>query len=288
MFHRQLHGAMSCQSMGRNCRLQFKVEIINDDQEDQQDLTMYDEDSSVALDDLMEGGSTHSSLGMGPFAPSNLLGGHQECSFDLENSQEWDDLLLSEAYHYQSSSFCLHDETGELNMEVDGAGCSKTKQHQHPPLRELLKETSSRRMLMDGARQHSSRRLLFAMPQKQVSSRRLLLPRTIDRECSTNSLLSSSNHIRASSRSLLSNLSEHKEETRFNQDSIASMTPSMSSSRHSLLARQNSSSRRLLLARQQSSSRRKLFASAKQSSSRRFLLKRQISSHRMMIASKAR
>ena len=323
MFHRQIQGPMACQPMGRNGSLEFKVEMIHDcgcgeDYSNDQDMSMYDEDASVALDDLLVDGKavSEANKGLATMARTNhnLLGGGNEACFSLDNDESWDDLLLCEAYHYQSNSHITETMLNEsvpqqpekIELEMESSA-HRAKQQQAPPLRELLKQRSSRRMLMESAR--------------QFSSRRLLLP-SMDR-CSSRSLLLSAAD-RCSSRSLLSDiLCEHEEEE---EQSLLPMEPARQSSSRRLLLpsldrrssrslllsaadrcssrsllsdilceeeeeehvpptapRRQASARRLLLTRQ-SSSRRKLFASAKQSSSRRFFLKRQISSPRMLAA----
>ena len=291
ILQRQLHDTLSCQSMGRNGRFQYKLEMINGEEDDHNSVMMmydYDDDGSIALDDAMESASNHSTGSYfltGPHSHATLLGGgsHDDC-FDLDNSEEWDDLLLSEAYHYQPSNNnddTLHDLLEHTEKDGMDFGIDTSNHKKQPPLRELLKQTSSRRLLMDSARQSSSRRMLFAN-KRQFSSRRLLL-QSSDRSSSQSLSLSSAHQL--SSRSLLLDLCEHEEEEP-QEDSLLSASSAHLPSRQMLtttsLTRQGSSSRRLMLTRQSSSSRRKLFSSAKQSSSRRYLLKRQVSSHRML------
>ena len=203
MFHRQIQGPMACQPMGRNGSLEFKVEMIHDcgcgeDYSNDQDMSMYDEDASVALDDLLVDGKavSEANKGLATMARTNhnLLGGGNEACFSLDNDESWDDLLLCEAYHYQSNSHITETMLNEsvpqqpekIELEMESSA-HRAKQQQAPPLRELLKQRSSRRMLMESARQFSSRRLL--LPSMDRCSSRSLLLSAADR-CSSRSLLS--------------------------------------------------------------------------------------------------
>lgn len=156
----------------------------------QESVASFADEGSVAIEELVERTNNTGGSGLRP-------GSHGSSGFDLDNSEEWDELLLSEAYHYTNNDESMDkfelpaDDDGldgslhsmfSLNHSVHSTHSQSSKR---PPLREILKQSSSRRMLMDSARQLSSRRLLASTgfsnrsmleTFKRTSSRSLLLP----------------------------------------------------------------------------------------------------------------
>ena len=259
-------------TMGRRSRFEFRVEIINRDNFDSSDhesLKVIDDECSLGFDELMDAGSNHS-------FSQRLRTESQDSGFDLDNSEEWDNLLLSEAYAYVKEDITLDFQAQPaVDETIDGSLHSISKR---PPLQVLLKQTSSRRMLMESARQSSSRRMLSCSGSVGSSGRSLLDSFT---RGSSRSLLFPPME-RRSSQSLLSDLKieDAEEEPSLLLSSTSFISQGTTSSRRLQMLRQ-SSSRRMLLSTQ-SSSRRKLFSSAKQASSRRLLLSRQMSGHSIL------
>eukprot|EP00977_Amphora_coffeiformis_P015183 scaffold4442_cov125-Amphora_coffeaeformis.AAC.14 len=271
--------------MGRRGELTFAIVVINDDGSEDQNLHIMDDDEcSMALEDVVNSGN--------PTDPSNSAkhsSGCRDFAFEFDSScgDEWDSLLLSEAYHYQFNN------KDDLPFEVATKEIREATTHDRvddspslnvaPPFRELLQQSSSRRLLMETTRQYSSRRLLLAST-RQVSSLRLVP--SVDRSSSRRLLAAPLQS--GSSQSLLRNMPQRDDmaepnllmdELNPNLAQVHSSTPTASRRMH--MHRQQSSSRRIVLLNKQPSSRRLLFSCAKQSSSGRLLLKRQISSHLM-------
>lgn len=239
--------------MGRLGQLRFEEITIQDigNEESDNPMSMYDDDCSIALEEIMNTGRVFESFNNAkPTIRSDLV------SFDLDNSDErWDKLLLSEAYHYETKHKGDHDSNVSANELSQGSTYLEAK----PSKQELIKQSSSRIL---------SHRALFPST-RQTSSGRLLQP--VDRS-SSQSLLGSFSRT-DSSQSLLS-FSGTTEETKETREDPPNCSPCR---RSQMTTMRQSSSRRVLLTRQ-SSSKRLLFASVKKPSSRRLLARRQISS----------